>query len=46
MRGNVGTLYVNEKYRTQLWRGHMERFVCGENEWDLIVEAYVVEWVK
>ena len=43
MRGNYGTLYLNEKDRAKLWIAHTSKIMNEENEWDQIVDANAVE---
>ena len=39
MRGNYGTLHVNEKDRAKLWKAHMSKIMYEENEWDHIADG-------
>ena len=39
MRGNDGTLYLNEKDRAKLWTAHMSKIMNEENEWDQIADT-------
>ena len=43
MRGNDGTLYLNEKDRVKLWKAHMSQIMNEDIEWDQIADAGVVE---
>ena len=41
--GKDGRLVVSEKDRGKLWKGHVEKIMNVENEWDQMVEADMVE---
>ena len=43
MRGNDGTLYLNEIDSTNLWKAHMQKVINEDNEWDQIADADVVQ---
>ena len=43
MKDKNGRLVVSEKDRGKLWKGHMEKIMNVENEWDQMVEADMVE---
>ena len=43
IRGNDGTLYLNEKDRAKLWKEHMSKIMNDHNEWDQIADADTVE---
>ena len=45
MKDKDGRLVVREKDRAKLWKEHMEKIMNGENEWDQMVEADMVEGV-
>ena len=34
MRGNYGTLHLNEKDRANIWKAHMSKSMPEENEWE------------
>ena len=46
MRGDDGTLYLNEKDRAKLWKVHMSKIMNEETEWDQIVDAATLEGPK
>ena len=43
MRGNDGTLYLDEKDRAKLWKAHMSKMMNEENELDQIADADAVD---
>ena len=43
MRGSDGRLNFSEKDRGKVWKGHMERIMNEENEWDQTMKAELVE---
>ena len=43
MRGNDGTLYLNEKDRAKLCKAHMSEIMNEENEWDQMADTNAVE---
>ena len=43
MRGNDGTLYLDEGDRAKLWTAHMSKIMNDENEWDKVVDTDAVE---
>ena len=43
MRGNDGTLYLNEKDRAYLWKAQIRKNINEGNEWDQIVDADTVQ---
>ena len=43
MRGNDGTLYLNEKDRGNLWKAHMSKIMNEDNDWNQIADADAVE---
>ena len=43
MRGHCGTLYLNEKDGTKLWKVHMSKIMNEENEWYQIADVDAVE---
>ena len=43
IRGSNGRLNFSEKDRGRVWKGHMERIMNEENEWDQNVQADLVE---
>ena len=43
MRGNDGTLYLDEKDRAKLWKAHMSKMMNEEHELDQIADADAVD---
>ena len=43
LRGNDGTLYLNEKDGVKLWKAHVSKNMTGENEWDETTDTDTVE---
>ena len=43
MRGNHGTLCLNVKDRSKLWKSHMSQIMTEDNVWDQIADADTVE---